>query len=249
MPNSSSSAVHASTVNLDAKPSYWVDTLNITKHSIDPALWNKEWERALRKLTPKKIYLQLSARLYRLWESNNANANLALMVYPAGLKEEAAMLQGAIFDPLDDETMQYYTTAWLLLNDEQRKQRLMNGLEEACRRVLLGQDTRAMCPEITITALAKHRGQPFLDLVNSFRSGRQARGGEFYIPPSAWWDMAKVEVRNVRIPMFTVLTILRGSFISTWLLLAGPLIVDFLPGDSGRSRRHYYTSNPFSRDG
>lgn len=219
MPNPPSSHVaNRRPINLDVKPSYWVAALNITKHSIDPVRWNKEWERALRKLTPKKIYPQLSEQLRKILESQHSTLNEGLTVYTKRINKETALFQRLMFEMWDtgarERTSTYLTTVWLLLGDEQRTKYLKNGMEEACRYVLLGQDTRAMCPEMTITALSKTRGQPFLDLVEEIRLGRQGQGGAPYLFPSAWWDKAEIEVQRVSKPMFTLLTLLRTSFIS-----------------------------------
>jgi hypothetical protein len=54
-----------------------------------------------------------------------------------------------------------FVTMWLLLDEAERKRYLFQGMKETCERVSLHYDTRALCPEITMTAMLKHSGKAF----------------------------------------------------------------------------------------
>jgi hypothetical protein len=82
-------------------------------------------------------------------------------------------------------------TTWLLLDEAERKRHLFNGIKETCEHVSLHYDGRALCPEITTTAMLKQNGRAFTDFARNFvKATKEAGADDLYPPPSKWWSSA-----------------------------------------------------------
>jgi hypothetical protein len=113
-----------------------------------------------------------------------------------------------------------FSSAWLLLDEKERRRRLLGGLEDVNQRSLLGQDSRALCPEITVSALLKQNGRRFIDFAKTYRTKlMEVAVGNLYLVESEWWDKARKDVpqsSSAKFPpsTFECLTLLRTQFIS-----------------------------------
>jgi len=121
-----------------------------------------------------------------------------------------------VWDEMDAD--EHFASAWQLLEEEERKRHLLKGLERACQHGSWGQDSRALCPEITITSMLKQRGQAFIDLINIYKTGKKDIDGSTpYCFPSEWWAKAMEDATpslSVQITEFTfeLLTLHRNEF-------------------------------------
>jgi hypothetical protein len=110
-----------------------------------------------------------------------------------------------------------FFTAWLLLEDAERKRHLLKGLEEASVLSSWFQDARAMCPEITLSFMLRQRGKAFADFIGNYRNGKK-EAGEYnvYFLPNEWWQKA-VDLSEPSPEVefsFRLVTIQRNEFIS-----------------------------------
>lgn len=102
------------------------------------------------------------------------------------------MLQKGLVKEWDEiEEEGKFFTAWLLLEDAERKRHLLKGLEEASILSLWSQDARAMCPEITLSFMLRQRGKALIDFIGDYRSGKKEAGEDnVYFLPNGWWQKA-----------------------------------------------------------
>lgn len=95
----------------------------------------------------------------------------------------------------------------------------MNGLQEACSKARLYEDARALCPEITISAMMKHGGHAFSDLFVMIQKGKREIGKDkTYSLPSEWWDrapkgVAQPIIDGLESSAFELSTLHRNQFI------------------------------------
>jgi hypothetical protein len=118
----------------------------------------------------------------------------------------------------------YLDTLWKLMDEEERKKHLLNGMKEACEYSAFNQDSRAMCPEITTTAMLE--GMAFIDFTHNLCKAIKEQGPEkIHLLPSYWWQSA------VDLPQpwsvdallaFTQLSVIRKEFIGGHALSHAP---------------------------
>ncbi|KAH7920637.1 hypothetical protein BV22DRAFT_1020841 [Leucogyrophana mollusca] len=113
---------------------------------------------------------------------------------------------------------------WLLLDDNERKKCLLEGLVEASKRAFWDEDGRAVCPELTITSLLKKRGNAFLKFLQLFKDTQKSADTIPFAVPSEWWDHALDDVDKPLSSkdkfMHTLLTSSRNDFICHFILQA-----------------------------
>jgi hypothetical protein len=113
-----------------------------------------------------------------------------------------------------------FVTAWSLLEECERKRHLLKGMEEACQHAFFAHDSRALCPELTISAMLKQRGRAFVDFTGAYTKGKKDLDETTsYALPSEWWDQAAEDTPQTIMGGFeestvTLLTLERGEFIS-----------------------------------
>ena len=119
--------------------SFWARKFNITSFKSDPWRWNKEWEKVLRTLSFKDVYAFM-CRVYKDVDPSR------LSQMSQCLKDVVCDVQNILVKEWDEmaESRQF-VTAWLLLEEKERKRHLMKGMEEACQHTSLHQDLRALC--------------------------------------------------------------------------------------------------------
>lgn len=176
--------------------------------------WNTEWEKVLRTLSASDVYPAMSLAWDRgRWDPPKLDE--AVQTF----KDGACKLQVGVaqfWDALGEQSDQFIT-AWILLDKEEHKRHLLQGLKEACERASWGQDGCAMCPEITLGPMLRQRGKGFIDFFKNYSQGTQEVGeNDVYFLPSEWWQNAvdrsqplseEVEFR------FRLLTIQRNEYI------------------------------------
>lgn len=222
--NSTKNNYITSTRNLDAtgpskKPdqnerkSLWRAHLKITGFQTDPVRWNKEWEKHLHTLSASDDVFPSMRVLYRKdsWTEETIAEHLGQI--RAQLLEGQKLLVDLWADVQQGE---HFTTAWLLLEEGERKRHLLKGLEESISSGTFREDYRALCPEITITAMIKQRGRAYIEFFKTFTKGKAEAGDDnVYRSPSAWWDSATgaTQDNDIHDLAYTLLTLERDSFI------------------------------------
>ena len=190
---------------------------------IDQAGWDKRWERKLRKLSASKDVFPMFSPL---WRGHRFRAH---RVELRGMSDNLLRRIQKVLLRFEEEWEESAgcVIAWLLLDEAERKRHLFHGMMEACRQDSLHCDGRALCPEITTSAMLKQNGKAFTDFTRAYMKGiKEAGAGNVYLLPSEWWSSA------VNIPepwpqdvkfAFTQLTLQRNEFIGTrftrWLSL------------------------------
>jgi hypothetical protein len=187
----------------------------ITSIASNPSRWNKEWEKAL-------ITLSASADVYpimsQIWQKDRWDAS-DLSKMAQSLKDRVPKFHKCAVDLWNDVGRRdgHFVSAWLLLDEGERKRHLMNALTGACEKVSYTQDARALCPEITVSAMLKQRGRAFTDFVGDFIEGAESvEAGITYCLPSEWWNKA-VDIQDpwpeeVQFA-YELLTVQRNEFI------------------------------------
>ena len=82
-----------------------------------------------------------------------------------------------------------FVTARPLLEEAERKRHLLNQMQKACQSAFLREDTRSLCPDITVSSMLIQRGQAFVHLIDAFTKGKKELGDAMpYCFPSEWLD-------------------------------------------------------------
>jgi hypothetical protein len=203
------------TTNVDTgRPSVFALKFNITDIESNPAGWNRDWEKALRTLSSIDVYRTLSFNLGGPGEDLSQFSE-AIQEFKKKIYKDQEVL-GELWD--DTKLQPHICTAWPLLEEGERQRHLFNGFKESCKHVFAGQDSRAFCPEITLSAMLRRMGHGFIDFLNHYWDGKKEAGvGNVYLLPSEWWDKV---VEDLPQPLsepdqlsFELLTLFRNEFI------------------------------------
>jgi hypothetical protein len=197
----------------DGDHSLFALKFNIPSIKSDSLRWNKEWDKVLHTLSASEdVYPVLS----QMWDNQGSPE---IIIQTERLKDQVCKIQGTVVNLWDqmEELGGHFVTAWLILDEAERKRHLLKGLEEACERASWGHDARALCPEITFNSMLKQHGQGFIDLMVDFSKGKKEAGEEnVYFLPSEWWQKAVDTSEPLSEDIehtFRMLTIQRGEFI------------------------------------
>jgi len=195
--------------------SFFARKFKIPNIASDPSRWNKEWEKALATLSSSEdVYPMMSD----IWKQDRWDVS-ELSKTTQGLNDQVHKLQGILVELWDKmEEDGHFVSAWLLLDEGERKRHLMNGLKEACEHASWAQDARALCPEITLSSMLKQRGRAFTDFVSDYsKAAKKVDAGTLYFLPSEWWqkavDMPEPWSEEVQ-STYAILTLQRNEFIS-----------------------------------
>jgi hypothetical protein len=162
---------------------------NITSRETDPWQWNKDWENCLRSLSSKEVCITMGEFFQQ------AENELQLSDQLQFLKDTVCKDQDILMELHDMAKKGDFSTAWILLEERERKRHLHKGMEALCLQTLINQDSRAFCPEITISSMLKRKGAAFVDFTNAYVDGIKNRGeGEWYSLPGEWWEKAMEDV-------------------------------------------------------
>jgi hypothetical protein len=214
------------------RKSFW----NITQasRSTDPARWNKDWEKFLLAIVSSNVYATMGAMF-----TKGSMESSVLLDFTQTLKVRVCKLQQTLAKVWDMMgKTDHFETAWLLLDEKERKKHLLKGLEKACKQGTFWEDCRALCPEITTSSMLKLNGQAFIDFMRSLTTAIKGAGmDDPYFLPSEWWYKAVEDVppslsEKFEPSTFTLLTLMRNEFISEYIEL--PLVnikylIDDLP--------------------
>jgi hypothetical protein len=217
-----------------ASESIWTSIIG-TDRITDPGGWNKDWEKFLQTIVASDVY----ATMGRMFRKGSKEPSV-LLDFTQRLKAQVCLFQNALaklWDEMEKTDSDHFETAWLLLDEKERKRHLMNGLEKVCKDGMFMEDNRALCPEITISSILKLNGQAFIDFIRSLTAGIKGAGADdAYFLPSEWWDKAVDDLPPSLSEKFEpstsmLLTLMRNEFISEFI--EPPLIdrdvVDHVP--------------------
>jgi hypothetical protein len=154
----------------------------------DPGRWNKGWEKTLPLLSAAKyVYPKLGEQAYQKVDWNRAKISrhrTELRGRVCTLRENFVKLWSRM-----PNNNKQFITAWQLLKEKERKRHLLKGLEEAIAHGKFRQDTRAMCPELTITTMLKEQECAFPAFLDTYRNTKRELGsGKMYTLPNEWWN-------------------------------------------------------------
>jgi len=153
----------------------------ITSIKTDPARWNKDWEKGLRSLSCQDVYVAFRDKLQR------AEAPDQLSRKMESLRKRVLEIQKLAIH-LWNHLLPDFFTSWVLLEEKERRKHLMNGLQKTCEALLLGEDSRALCPEINVHSLLKDEGRGFVDFIrNLHKNLKEVDSNALYTVPSQWW--------------------------------------------------------------
>ena len=175
------------------RPSVFEDKYNIPIMSTDIMLWDKAWEKALRTHSPAE---EMYPRLSCMWDQDfGQGRDMNMENVPIEMAKKACgvqLLHADLLDVMNQE--EFLVTTWMLLEEHERRRHLLSGMKAACDFTHFCLDARALCPEITTTAMLKRRGMAFIDLVRNVANGiRESGPDEVYLPPSEWFRSAVKE--------------------------------------------------------
>lgn len=159
----------------------FAEQFEITSVKTDPARWNKDWEKGLRSLSGQDVYSAFRDRVQDFFGEIDSS------VLCEELTRRALKYQ-KVTREMWDVMMTDFRTAWALVEEKERKKHLMKGLQAACEFAVLGEDSRALCPEISVNSMLKDRGKGFVDFISNFhRNLKEADVEALYTLPSQWW--------------------------------------------------------------
>ena len=198
----------------DSDLSVWARKLNLTSFRADPWAWNKEWEKALHRLS-------FSEDVYPMMGSFYSKTRLDPTKLSGFELQRVSDLQNAIEKVWNYAGKRYLATSWLVLPTGVRKRHLLKGMDGACKVASLQQDSRALCPEITISAMLKQRGRVFVDFLDAYLKGKKDVGEHTpYLLPSEGWEKPVENIRQSGASAESTLTLLachRNEFICKFL--------------------------------
>lgn len=215
-------ALRTTNQNDDDDISVWARKLELISFKDNPWRWNKEWEKALHSLSSSKDVYPVMSQFYSkdLWNSTDFSQHCE------HLKGRVCEVQNIVVKLWDNvQEGERFVTAWFLLDEGERKRHLLKGMEEACQRAPLSQDSRALCPEVTISSMASQRGRAFVDFISAYSQGKKDVGeNSTYSHPSDWWEKAADEIPQslsdeLQEHTFTLLTLHRNDFICELMML------------------------------
>ena len=204
------------------------DKYKIPNIIIDHSQWDEGWEKTLRTLSASKdVFPVLSTH----WRGDPSMSYLGPFAGMSdSMRKRIRRFQVVVveFDEYLEETCGF-TTMWLLLGESERKRHLFNGMKETCQFASLHNDGRALCPEITTTAMLKENGKAFIDFARRFVKATKAVGtDDMYMLPSEWWSsavsMPEPWPEDVQF-IFTQLSFQRNEFIGTHINALLPFVL------------------------
>ncbi|KAH7884235.1 hypothetical protein F5I97DRAFT_1811777, partial [Phlebopus sp. FC_14] len=94
---------------------------------------------------------------------------------------------------------------------------VLHSLVNACTRSIVGEDARAVCPELTVTQLLAQRGKGFVQFINRYHElSKAAEPNKLFSIPNAWWDEVVSDAEPPLYPkaklMYEIATLYRADF-------------------------------------
>jgi hypothetical protein len=195
-----------------AHQSIFARTFNIPSIADDISTWEEAWERVLGRLSSSEDVFPVLKESWKLEQQGPS----VLSDLPNRIREQLLRSQDLTCKLLAE--LNHRKFMFVLLHDEDVKRHLLNGMKEACAQVSLGENARALCPEITLSSMIKGGPPPVFELfANRFRWQVAYAEGNLVLLESDWWNSA------VSLPApwpedvefaFRQLTLQRNEFIS-----------------------------------
>lgn len=204
----------AEDLKVDFTRTFFSQKYTITDIRSDVALWNRDWEEILRKLSAQEAFSTLKV----IWEPRDDD-DAERMGFLPSIEKHVLKVQNLITDSwksFNDED--HFETAWLLLPEKDRKRFLLKAIEGALRSTSLSHDARALCPEISTKSMLKENGKAWITFIKDFVK-YAVDGTQIYHLPSEWWNEAAHEPANEPEPgyVYACLTVQRAEFIGTFV--------------------------------
>ncbi|KAG2038977.1 hypothetical protein BDR03DRAFT_999084 [Suillus americanus] len=184
---------------------------DITGIKQDMLKWDKEWEAALASSTAADVLKEISHVMDDSFFTLDDLEFLHLDL--RNVQEGAAQSLRKIFHE------GHFNTIWLLLDASEQRRHILEGLEKASEApTLWGQDSRALCPEVTVLNSYQRAGRVF-------ESSDPALLPNSSDLPNPWWEQTsndankKKRSKSTKI-VFEVATINRNKFIGFFLLFS-----------------------------
>jgi hypothetical protein len=186
---------------------------NIPRMRVDISKWEEAWEGVLGRLSSSQDVFPVLKEFWNMAQGGpSVLFDLSDRIRQQTLRSQD--LTRKLLLELDQRTFMF-----VMLNDEDVKRHLFNGMKAACAQVSLRENARALCPEITISAMM-NRGRPVFDkfatILCEFVEFAAAEGG-LALLESDWWksavSMPEPWPLGVRFA-FNQLTVQRNEFIS-----------------------------------
>ncbi|EIW87250.1 hypothetical protein CONPUDRAFT_161835 [Coniophora puteana RWD-64-598 SS2] len=166
---------------MDNKASVWANKPNhgfpVTDVRTDRAEWVRDWDKGVEKLS-KRLAMDVFLKMISGREDDDAYLSIELSrsdhdtlrqnKYRFGFNHTS--LAHHVKASLSNPALALCTPKdWFtLITPEQRRDALNKGIEDACWSSCLGQDSRALCPEIISTALLKRKGLALFDFYDCY---------------------------------------------------------------------------------
>ena len=175
--------------------------------------WDTAWEKTLPTLSASEDVYPIVCVILELVRSVRASDSHYKSV---------RTFQKATVDQVERGETSGFSTAWKLVDEEERKKHILKEMKQACEGATFYQDSRAMCPEITTTAMLEQQGMAFLDFARNLSKVIKKEDPEkVYMLPSDWW----LSAMNLPQPWsedtlftFTKLSAVRNEFIGDHVL-------------------------------
>ncbi|KIJ60355.1 hypothetical protein HYDPIDRAFT_117259 [Hydnomerulius pinastri MD-312] len=205
--------------------SFWAKKLGIANLKENRVKWNNDWEKALKSFKNAREVVETMKDLFKGDDGSDSDAQPSDQSLMEELQDVVRKRQtaakGFVKEILD---LGHLDTIWILLDVSEKKRHVLQGLQNASNiSFLLGQDSRAFCPEITVTQMISRNGQGFVDFINTYHELAQATDPEkLYFFPSPWWEEAANDAAN---PMsakarftYEFATMLRNDFLASFVM-------------------------------
>ncbi|KAG1821589.1 uncharacterized protein BJ212DRAFT_1425821 [Suillus subaureus] len=154
---------------------------NITDIKQDMLKWDKEWEAAIASSTAADVLKEISRVLddsfFALDDLESFHLDLR------NVQEATAQSLRKIFHE------GHFKTIWLLLDASEQRRHILEGLEKASEApTFWGQDSRALCPEVTVSNLLSEGGKRFVVFLAHFLEVFES--SDPALLPNSWWEQA-----------------------------------------------------------
>ena len=141
--------------------------------------WDKKWEKILSTMSVNEAYASMKDMLLK----DRSHTTPIFEMRHNLQRFQKGIVEFRFWDPTTPDTT---GDAWVLLDRGERKRHVLYGLRQSCKS---NQHLRALCPEITSSAMLKNKGVAFLIFITMYSIGVKDAGPEnLYFLPSASWQ-------------------------------------------------------------
>jgi hypothetical protein len=166
--------------------SIFAETRNLPSMESDFLLWDQTWEQIIPTLSASQ---DVFAMLSPSWMRRDEDA-LHTLQRLSRLHHKVAQAQKTVAI-LWDSGNRRTLLGWLGISERDRTRFVLNGLLFVSKYASSGQDGRALCPEITSTALLREAGRAFWRFFRIYAEGIESVEPEtLYLLPNPWWNGA-----------------------------------------------------------